>query len=279
MIAFVFEKFKELRINNNMRPYPSPVWALFLVFASSNIFECSGYNVAGISVHKVPLYSFNSDNNQQPPYCFAASSSLDMMGDPSINFLASQVWPSARVAASALERYKEMVCLGTVCEFGCGPGLPSITAAKLGCKKVFATDLDEFALKLVDHASHEQGLGSVIQTERLDITAPMEVPGSHEAGSIKIPEADIYLFSDIFESSQVAAGVARVSKHILSNDDSAMVWVFAQSDRACREDFLREMRQLLDDPNLDWLQLEEFESRPNKRLFLCNLDETKVQYA
>lgn len=239
----------------------------------------ASYEVSGIKVHQVLLHR----NDEKSPFCYAAASALDVMntaiqseggGSTSINFLASQVWPSARVAASALEKHMDPEW--TVCEFGSGPGLPSITAAKLGARKVIATDLDQFALELVDHASRAQDLSHIISTAKLDITK--EPHFSDDANAI--PQADLYLFSDIFESTDVAVGAAAASQAILQNVNHARIWVFAQADRACREDFLGEMKRHLDDHDLAWIPLESFQNQVllEERLICFDLDETKVSY-
>ena len=251
-------------------PLPSFVLLHLLVIFPA---LASSYEVSGIKVHRVPLRQ-----DESSPFCFAASSALDVMartegGDSTpINFLASQVWPSARVAASALEKHMDPAW--TVCEFGCGPALPSLTAAKLGAQKVYATDLDQFALELVDHASHVQDLSDIISTRTIDITLEPRFSGSDHT----IPKADLYLFSDIFESTGIAIGAAAASQAILQNVENARIWVFAQSDRACREDYLREMRRLLDDPDLAWIPLDQYDRCLANRLFLFDLDETTVSY-
>ena len=255
--------------------------------------------VRGISVHPVPLRS-NKDKSEdfRSPYAFAASNVADLAtvvaahqtaGDTDdsqctpqltaashINFLATQVWPSARSAAMALERHFSLVPENkkiTVCEFGCGPGLPSLTAAVLGAPMVYATDLDPFALELVQTAAECQGVSDRVTTKVLDL-----VHGSTD----EIPGADLYLFSDVFENNAVAQGAARVAAACLQTQATAVVWVFAQSDRAQRDIFLRELQRLLDDDptTLYWqpMTLEEQAIQSHHRLWLCDIDETRVQY-
>jgi len=227
--------------------------------------------VSGIKVHQVPL----RQNDNDSPFCYAVSSALDVMGQRNsnskpINFLASQVWPSARVAASALEAHMDPSW--TVCEFGCGPALPSLVAARSGAKKVYATDLDSFALQLVDHASRVQNLEGIVRTKLIDITKP---PNFGESDN-SIPTADLYIFSDVFESPDVARGAAEASCAILQQVEHSRIWVFAQSDRASREEYLKAMKGFLDDSQLAWAPLEQYDSR--RRLCLFDLDETMVSY-
>jgi predicted nicotinamide N-methyase len=189
---------------------------------------------------------------------------MDIFERPETNFLATQVWPSARTAALTLERYLNPEW--TVCEFGCGPGLPSLTAAHAGAAKVYATDLDAFALILVDAAAKEQNLSERVEAMPFDL-----VDGSHD----DIPLADLYVFSDVFESATVAKGACRVSATVLQH--GARVWVFAQSDRAQREVYLEEMRTVLGDSSLSWSPVDEG-IPANASLWLCDIDETAVFY-
>ena len=239
----------------------------------------SNASVQGVSVHPVPLR--NSDPSS--PYAFAASNVADLgtvrmkreQGEKvsRVNFLATQVWPSARTAAQALERH--LVPERTsVCEFGCGPGLPSLTAAQLGAPFVYATDLDAFALQLVQEAAHAQGLSETIETKVFDLV---------HSYTDEIPFADLYLFSDVFECSDVAEGAARVTAEVLERrrgGTGPTVWVFAQSDRAQREIYLGELQRLLQDPSLYWQSNDQQGAiQSDNRLWLCNIDETKdVQY-
>jgi SAM-dependent methyltransferase len=233
-----------------------------------------GLEVAGIRVHKVPL----RQNDDSSPYCLAVSSAMDINTNdnlsaersnfPEINFLATQVWPSARVAASALETFMNPEWI--FCEFGCGPGLPSLTAASVGAKKVYATDLDDFSLELVKEAAKEQNLNTLVETVRIDLTAK---PDNN------MPKADLYLFSDVFESSKVAVGAAEVSRFILDTYRDARIWVFAQSDRACREVYIDEMKKHLQTDELTWTPLDQYDlNAARRKVFLCDLDEMKVSY-
>lgn len=212
--------------------------------------------IAGVDIHRTSL---RRGDNMSSPYCFTASSS---MGLPTgCNFLATQVWSSARVAAQALEDYADATW--TICEFGCGPGLPSLTAAAMGCKKVYATDIDEFALGLVCSAATEQGLRNV-ESRKFDL-----LDGSVETtGWFK--NVDLVVLSDVFESNMVAKAAAQVSKSCM--EMGAKVWVFAQSDRAQRDAFLTELGEGAE------LSFHSAGPSPENQLWLCDVDETKVKY-
>lgn len=206
-------------------------------------------------MNKVPLERRAPDS----PWCFAVTSVADL--PTHVNFLATQVWPSARMAAIALQKHLDQKW--RVCEFGCGPGLPSLTSAKLGALQTIATDLDSFSLELVQAAAREQHLDS-LQTRQFDLTWANE----------PLPMADLYILSDVFESSAVARGAALHTIRAL--DAGARVWVFAQSDRAQREAYIDALRQSYN-PTLTWSSFSDYPS-DEQRLWLCEVDETIVPY-
>jgi hypothetical protein len=246
--------------------------------------------VNGVFVHRVPLRY----NNPTSPYTLAVTSSsndITAKGNVSCyNFLATQVWPSARTAAIAIEQYfASATCCAkpttstdstnSVCEFGCGPGLPSLTAALCGASHVIATDIDDLALALVHQASVYQDIQDKVETRVFDLT---------QTDSL-VPEADIYIFSDVFESNFVAKCAAQISAQILLHPHccNSKVWVFAQSDRAQRDTFLQQLQILLCEPSLAWCNpqasiqstmMHEDTFQWNGRLWLCSIDETNVFY-
>lgn len=224
---------------------------LVLTLISKSLSLCSTTSISNIQVHKVPLRR----NDQSSPYCYAVSSITGLQ--PQQNFLATQVWPAARAAAAFLESHLPSRDL-VVCELGCGPGLPSLTAATLVSTHVIATDLDTLALDLVEGAARDQKLN--VRVERVDLCGD------------SLPEADLYVLSDVFESGSVAEGTARLL-HAKASDK--VVWVFCQSDRAQREIFSEALRNLRGD-DLDWIPLEEYD--PSKRLCLFNIEEAGVSY-
>ncbi len=145
-----------------------------------------------------------------------------------------------------------------MCELGCGPGLPSLTAAAAGVGKVIATDLEPLALELVSAAAYDQDL--IMETRLIDLCGD------------EIPEADLYVLADVFESRSVAKGAAR-----LLHATTSSVWVFCQSDRAQRDIFRDELRSLLGDNDLDWIPMRHFD--PSMRICLFDVDEGEVWYA
>ncbi|KAL7465883.1 hypothetical protein ACHAXS_006191 [Conticribra weissflogii] len=260
--------------------------------------------LAGTSgVYVVPVPLRRSD--PLSPWCYAASFSPPIIDDeegsrreisplpPGSNFLATQVWPSSRTASFILE--SQLDPSWHVCELGCGPGLPSLTAAKIGAKRVIATDVDELALKMVRAAAIKQGFmkeqfdehdldNQQFFTQLFDLTSKEN----------RLPEADLYILSDVFESSAVAEGAAWHVQSLLSqtqqhrrNEDhenggytdkknNPRVWVFAQSDRAQRDYFLEKMRETFDSQLPGWTSNHVPER--DAALWLFDLDETNVLY-
>lgn len=236
--------------------------------------------VPGIAVHRVPLRY----QDLKSPYALAVTttssigvvSNNDQHATMPYNFLATQVWPSARTAAVVIENYMSLQNVSRrimICEFGCGPGLPSLTAA--ACHEnchVVATDIDPLALELVRQAAIEQNVSSRVETQRFDLI--------FNVTTSNIPDADIYIFSDVFESAMVATGAALLTDRLLRENNSSKIWVFAQSDRAQREHYLKELKHHLQAPSLMWSQSTQPPDSLCKkdRLWLCNIDETNVFY-
>lgn len=237
-----------------------------------------------LTTHRVPLRV----HDENSPYALAVSttasfsletSTTSVYPSPppsSFNFLATQVWPSARVASAAIEAYVDPTKIQSLCELGCGPGLPSLTAARVGVQHVIATDIDTLALELVQQAAREQQLTSNLSTQQFDLLLTQQ-----DDDQQSLPDADLYLLSDVFESNNVAIGAAHLTSRILlenSKRSSSHVWVFAQTDRAQRDAYLVELRALLhDDKTLRWTPFESGPSSSSK-LWLCDVDETKVKY-
>lgn len=282
--------------------------------------------VRGLTIHRVPLRRQQQIHleDESSPYCFALSSMLDLPTES--NILATQVWPSARVAAMTLE---ERILANdsrfssrndgrnevdgkprfTICELGCGPGLPSLTAAFVAAASlmeeidfhVIATDVDDFALDLVNAAAKEQGLDQIVSTRRLDLIQLGSEEWAEEDNEW-MDDVDLFVMSDVFESNAVAVGAARFTKRVLRLGENGTMkkkdkmywkrkrmWVFAQTDRTQREVFLEELQKLSielpenvkNDSTLSseiskWTAPEYCDFKD--RLWLCDVDETVVNY-
>lgn len=171
-------------------------------------------------------------------------------------------------------------------------------AASLGCE-VIATDLDVTAMQMVELAAAEQGFvhkmrsgeenkknKGRLDTRRFDLTSRRE----------ELPAADLYVMSDVFESGAVAKGAAWHVWRLLDDDadcDDAFygsddesdsdgsikrVWVFAQSDRAQRDIFLKSLKDYNSDLFADLNWDKNHEPDLDARIWLFDLDEMDVQY-
>ena len=292
---------------------------------------------SGVTVVPVPLRR----SDPSSPWCYAASLTPAIVIDDDLidtdgndggkkpaapqttfslpagaNFLATQVWPSSRTASCIIERHLDPTW--TVCELGCGPGLPSLTAAKKGAANVIATDVDEFALEMVRAAALEQGFINTlvdVVAEDTDLKKQQFVTQKFDLTSKEnvLPEADLYILSDVFESLTVAEGAAWHVQSLLSKNEQkskqnfeilgtksdesiefnssfdtstetsndttkakSRVWVFAQSDRAQRDSFLKKLRETYDELLPGWTTNHTPDIDAN--LWLFDLDETNVQY-
>ena len=198
----------------------------------------------------------------------------------------------------------------TICELGCGPGLPSLTsaaaAAALKTKvdfQLIATDVDEFALDLVNAAAKEQGLDHIVSTRILDLIQCGSEDWEEKKNSW-MEDVDLFVMSDVFESNAVAIGAARFTQRVLSWPENDLIetngqgreynrrrksmWVFSQTDRTQREVYLHELQKLSSElsggakddisslPSLDWKLPEAYGLED--RLWLCDVDETMVNY-
>ena len=132
---------------------------------------------------------------------------------------------------------------------------------------MIATDVDTTALQMVQLAAQEQGFvnDGRFFTQWFDLTS-----------QDTLPEADLYVLSDVFESSSVATGAARHVKTLLDGTDNSKVWVFAQSDRAQREVFLKSLQEIDGYDDLEWTINHEPEE--DARIWLFDLNEMDVQY-
>ena len=259
---------------------------LFFITSTQSLALSNNNNVqfqlsnSNLKLHKVYLRQSQSQSKPPSPWCYALTvdPTQESTIDIKYNFLASQVWPSARVAASTCEKHVKKKW--KVCEFGCGPALPSLTLANLGIH-VVATDIDELALQMASKAAFDQNIDKYFTTRKLDLVSEDDIDVLDDIN------ADLYILSDVFESDDVGIGAAKLT--IKALESGANVWVFAQSDRAQRESYRLELERcgvgkLYGD--LEWKPFsdryipngEGGEGEVSHRLLLCDLDEVRVDY-
>jgi len=107
-------------------------------------------------------------------------------------------WPGSILASLELMKQHEAVCNATVLILGAGTGVEAQTAAKLGAKKVIATDINPLTLQLLEYgAKRTEGIASdVIHAKFFDVFS--EVP---------LPECDILLAADTLYNADLAKQV------------------------------------------------------------------------
>ena len=233
-----------------------PLLILYSLLSSFSV----ALHVSDMQLSRVPVSG--------SPFALVPAPSTQMQTLGFDNILATQVWPSARECASVLENSVERTWV--VVEVGCGPGYPSLTAASLGCRTV-ATDISSFALDLVRKAAEEQGFGDRIHTRRFDLT--------NRADYGWFDDVDLVLISDVFESNAVARATAEFT-HCLQKTSKTRVWVFAQQDRAQREVFLQELKNLGEGSlkDLRWERPRDATIPSEAQVYLYDVDECLVRY-
>jgi len=95
--------------------------------------------------------------------------------DPGMAFGTGQ-HPTTRLCLRALEDLAGRGC--DLLDLGCGSGILSLAAAKLGCRHVLALDVEEIAVAATRSNARLNGVSSVVQTEQGSLGAAW--PFDHE---------------------------------------------------------------------------------------------------
>ena len=162
--------------------------------------------------------------------------------------LATQLWPSGRVAA----RFLVETCGpgDSVLEIGAGTALPSLAAALAGAD-VLATDRDETSLDFALAAAEDQGLEIRTATYDVEATRPL-------------PPGDVVVFADVFVSDAVASACAIRAAEALERGSRCVV---ADARRSTRDAFLETLRGALDgDRRLDFLPIADVDRQDKLQL-------------
>ena len=133
--------------------------------------------------------------------------------------LATQLWPSARVASGLVAD----AAPASMVEIGCGLALPSLAAARAGVS-VLATDRDAVALDFVSAAAEDQNID--IATRVFDV----------EDASTALPPGDLVVLADVFVTDPVAEACAARCEEALRRGSQVLVVAAA---RSTRDAFLR----------------------------------------
>ena len=133
--------------------------------------------------------------------------------------LATQLWPSARIAAEIVAA----AAPASVVEIGCGLALPSLAAARAGIRAL-ATDRDSIALDFVSAAAEDQNID--IATRVFDV----------EDATTALPPGDLVVLADVFVTDPVAEACAARCEEALRRGSDVLVVAAA---RSTRDAFLR----------------------------------------
>ena len=133
--------------------------------------------------------------------------------------LATQLWPSARIAAELVAA----AAPASMVEVGCGLALPSLAAARSGVS-VLATDRDAVALDFVSAAAEDQKID--IATRVFDV----------EDATTALPPGDLVVLADVFVTDPVAEACAARCEEALRRGSDVLVVAAA---RSTRDAFLR----------------------------------------
>ena len=133
--------------------------------------------------------------------------------------LATQLWPSARIAAEIVAA----AAPASVVEIGCGLALPSLAAARAGIRAL-ATDRDSIALDFVSAAAEDQNID--IATRVFDV----------EDATTALPPGDLVVLADVFVTDPVAEACAARCEEALERGSDVLVVAAA---RSTRDAFLR----------------------------------------
>ena len=128
--------------------------------------------------------------------------------------LATQLWPSARIAAGLVAD----AAPASMVEIGCGLALPSLAAARAGVS-VLATDRDSIALDFVSAAAEDQNID--IATQVFDV----------EDATTALPPGDLVVLADVFVTDPVAEACAARCEEALRRGSDVLVVAAARSTR------------------------------------------------
>ena len=186
-----------------------------------------------------------------PKISVAVDSKLSNLSDQKCSF----TWPSAISLSRYFCSHPEVVCGKRILELGCGTGVPSIVALKLGAKKVILTDTEtSFAARTIQ-------LNDLISSENvkfLNYNWGSISPLLHDVGSI-----DLIIASDCFyESYQFELLIKTVAYLIKLNKDASFVFSYPLRDA------LKSLRWILKEYNLHGFLIHK-DQVDSSEIFLC----------
>lgn len=152
------------------------------------------------------------------------------------------MWPGSIIAAGELVKNREFISdAKTVLILGAGTGVEAQVAAKLGAKKVIATDNNGLTLTLLDHSVKAAGLVDTVQSAEFDIFSDRE-----------LPDADVVVAADVLYNPELAQQVGRRCQEVLCRSPRPML-IVTDSQRFHGTDFLESLNQEREAENLlEW---------------------------
>jgi SAM-dependent methyltransferase len=133
------------------------------------------------------------------------SSDKSTIGDP----FGVVMWPGSILAAQEMERVG--VTNTTVLILGAGPGVEAQAAAKLGARRVIATDTNPFTLKLLDYGAREAGLAHIIETRVFDIC------DERQRLPLLADDIDVVVMADVLYNAHLAKYVGMRCYEVLTS--------------------------------------------------------------
>ena len=115
------------------------------------------------------------------------------------------VWASAHYVTRWLCEHPLAVRTKTVCELGCGAGLPSLACARLGAASVLGTDYDESAIAALERAAAWNGIDKYVSTRTLDWFAALEADHN-------LPTFDLLIAADCIYYARAAPALVACAR-------------------------------------------------------------------
>lgn len=128
-----------------------------------------------------------------------------------------------------------------VCDVGCGTGLLGVAALTFGADRVISLDYNLFSLCFAKR-TYQRNL-PLLQVERPDLNSgSMSFVPFDLTGAESLPSADLYLYSDVLYTEDLARVVAnRVRESILKQELSAIYCIVADPKRSTAKAFFEEL--------------------------------------
>mmetsp|Transcript_48292 Transcript_48292/g.154647 ORF Transcript_48292/g.154647 Transcript_48292/m.154647 type:complete len:279 (+) Transcript_48292:195-1031(+) len=149
----------------------------------------------------------------------AAPADDDGSGSGAGDVIGLDVWPASLLLAEYLAAHKDEVLeagRGGVVELGAGTALPSLVAAKAGCRRVVITDYDPHVRALQEASIQASKVAGVCSVRCLDWAAP-----AHD--EVPVRSFSLALGSECLYVGWMAGGLLRAMHHVLEPEEGVML--------------------------------------------------------